>query len=176
MTLWHCHIAVSLDMRIARADGSVDWLEKYPPDGLGFDAFLAGCDAILMGRATYDVIRRWPEWPYPGRPTVVLTSRPLDAGAPPEIEARGGEIGAVVAEIEARGYARVWVEGGGKLVRDMLRLGKLDVLEVALIPIVLGEGVPLFPEGTPETGFTLASGQPWMEGAMHLVYRRREAD
>jgi dihydrofolate reductase len=53
-TIWHCHIAVSLDGKIARPDGSVDdWLAAdYPAEDFGFDAFLAGVDAILMGRTT----------------------------------------------------------------------------------------------------------------------------
>jgi dihydrofolate reductase len=79
-TVWHCHIAVSLDGRIARPDGSVDdWLAAdYPAADFGFEDFLAGVDAILMGRGTYDAARRFGDWPYPGKPTVVLTTRPLD--------------------------------------------------------------------------------------------------
>jgi len=54
----------------------------------------------------------------------------------------------------------------------MLAIGKLDVLELAVIPVVLGDGIPLFPEGTGEAGFTLETAKPWIKGAMHLVYRR----
>ena len=57
-TIWHCHIAMSLDGRIARADGSFDWLEPYPPQEFGIAAFMAGIDAIVMGRATYEIERR----------------------------------------------------------------------------------------------------------------------
>jgi len=48
-TIWHCHIAVSLDGKIARPDGSFDWLMDYPPQAFGIDAFLAEVDAIVMG-------------------------------------------------------------------------------------------------------------------------------
>lgn len=171
MTLWHCHIAVSLDGRIARPDGSFDWLAPHPAEEFGIEVFLAGVDAILMGRATYDVVRRLGDWPHPGKPTVVLTRRPLD-DAPPGVEARGGDVAGVVAEMEARGYRRVWVEGGGEVIRQMLAIGRLDVLEMALIPRVLGAGVPLFPEGTRETGLRLVSCTPRTGGALHLVYER----
>ncbi len=174
MTIWHCNVAVSLDGKLARPDGAVDdWLaDDYSPENAGFESFLAGVDAILMGRDTYDAIAGRGEWPHPGKPVVVMTHRPLD-NAPTGVETRSGELGTVVAELEARGYGRVWIEGGGRLVRDMLALGRLDVLEMAVIPVVLGEGIPLFPENTPETWFDLESVRPWIRGAVWVVYRRR---
>ncbi len=146
-------------------------MNDYPPDNAEFEEFLAGCGAIIMGRATYDVARRMGEWPYPGKPTVVMTSRPLE-NAPDGVEARSGKLAGAIDEIEARGHDRVWIEGGGKLVRDMIELGKLDVLEMAVIPIILGDGIPIFPEGTPEMRLSLVTAEPWIKGAMHLIYRR----
>jgi len=61
-TIWHCHVAMSLDGKIARPDGSFDWLEPYPPQEFGIDAFIASIDAIVMGRATYEVERRMSDW------------------------------------------------------------------------------------------------------------------
>lgn len=172
-TIWHCHIAVSLDGKIARADGSFDWLEAYPPQEFGLDAFLAKVDAILMGRDTYEVVRGFGEWPHPGKPTIVLTNRPLE-DAPAGVEARSGDLAAVAAELEARGYGRVWVEGGGQVIRGMVAAGKFDVLEMAIVPIVLGDGIPLFPSGTPEFGLDLVTCEPRSGGALHVVYKRAQ--
>ncbi len=129
MTIWHCNVAVSLDGRIARPDGSVDdWLvDKYPSDNDDFAEFLNTIDAILMGRDTFDVVSRSKEWPYAGRPTMVMTNRILSE-APEEVSTRPGDLGVVVKEMENAGYKRVWIEGGGKLVRDMIGLEKLDIL------------------------------------------------
>ena len=173
-TIWHCHIAVSLDGKIARPDGSVDdWLAAdYPAEDFGFEAFLAGVDAILMGRGTYEAVRRMGDWPYPGKPTVVLTTRPLDGPPPAGVEARRGDVAAVAAEIERRGYRRVWIEGGGQVVRSMIAVGKLDVLEIAVVPVILGDGVPLFPQGTGELKLRLARCETKTKGALHLVYER----
>ena len=173
-TIWHCHIAVSLDGKIARPDGSVDdWLAAdHPAEDFGFDAFLAGVDAILMGRGTYEAVRRLGDWPYPGKPTVVLTTRPLDDPAPAGVEARSGDVAAVAAEFEGRGCHRVWIEGGGHIVRSMIAIGKLDVLEMAVIPVILGDGVPLFPAGTGELRLRLVGCEAKAKGALHLVYER----
>ena len=174
-TIWHCHIAVSLDGKIARPDGSVDdWLAAdYPAEGFGFDAFLAGVGAILMGCGTYDAVRRFGDWPYPGKPTVVLTTRPLDDPPLAGVEARSGDVAAVAAELEARGYRRVWIEGGGQVVRSMIAIGRIDVLEMAVIPIILGDGIPLFPQGTGELKLRLVRCETKAKGALHLVYEGR---
>ena len=124
-----------------------------------------------MGRATYDAVRRMGAWPYPGKRVTVLTRRPL-GDAPEGVEPRAGEIAAIAADMEARGHRRIWIEGGGDVIRQMLAIGKLDILEMALVPRVLGSGIALFPEGTPETLLRLISCTPRTGGALHLVYKR----
>lgn len=173
-TIWHCHIAASLDGKIARPDGTVDdWLAAdYPAEDFGFDGFLATVGAILMGRATYDVIRRHGEWPYPARPTIVMTTRPLHA-PPREVQARSGDMAKVAAELEDQGHRRVWIVGGGHIIRSMIAIGKFDVLEMALIPTVLGEGIPLFPQGTGALDLRLLKCETKAKGALHLAYERR---
>lgn len=173
MTLWHCHVAVSLDGRIARPDGSFDWLEGFPAEAFGFDTFMETVDAIVMGRATCEVIRRMGDWPHPGKPAFVVTSRDLP-DPPPGVRARP-DLAALVAEIEARPFRRVWIEGGGQLLRGLLGLGRLDVLEMAVIPVVLGEGIPLFPAGTPEGWLRLRHCEAKEGGALHLIYDRARA-
>lgn len=168
-TVWHCHIAMSLDGKIAHADGSFDWLEGHPAEEFGIEAFLAGVDAILMGRGTYDAVRGMGEWPYAGKAVIVMTSRPL-GDAPPDIEARSGDLAVVAAELEARGYAKVWIEGGGQVIRGMIAAGKLDVLEMAIVPIVLGDGIPLFPAGTSGLKLALKSCATRSGGALHVIY------
>ena len=168
-TIWHCHIAMSLDGKIARPDGSFDWLEPYPPQEFGIEPFLADVEAIVMGRATYDVIRGFGEWPHPGKPTFVITSRPL-VDPPPGVEARPADFAALAGELEGREFRRIWVEGGGQVIRGMIAAGKLDVLEMAVLPLVLGEGIPLFPAGTPGLGLRLVKCEPRTGGALHVVY------
>ena len=83
--------------------------------------------------------------------------QPADRGPPPLVEARSGDLLAVADELERRGYRKIGVEGGGQLIRGLIAIGRLDVLEMAIIPLVLGDGIPLFPAGTPELPLTLSS-------------------
>ena len=158
-TIWHCHIAVSLDGKIARPDGSFDWLEGYPPQEFGIEAFLTEVDAIVMGRATYEITRGFGAWPHPGKSALVVTSRPL-ADPPEGVEARPADFAAIAAELEGRACRRVWIEGGGQVIRGMMAAGKLDVLEMAVLPLVLGDGISLFPAGTPGLWLRLVKCEP----------------
>ena len=100
-----------------------------------------------------------------------LHDRPLP-DPPSGVEARSGDVAGVAAELEGRGHRRVWIEGGGRVIRSMVALGKLDVLELALIPTVLGDGIPLFPQGTGELRLRLAKCEAKAKGALHLVSER----
>ena len=101
-----------------------------------------------------------------GKPVFVVTSRPIEA-APPLVEARSGDLLAVADELEGRGYRKIGVEGGGQLIRGLIAIGRLDVLEMAIIPLVLGDGIPLFPAGH--------AGMPLRLVEMRAQIRRRTA-
>ena len=169
--IWHCHLAMSLDGKIARSDGAFDWLMPYPPQEFGIEAYHAGIDAVVMGRDTYEIERAMAEWPH-SKPVFVVTSRPIEA-PPPMVEARSGNLAVIADELEGRRYRTIGVEGGGQLIRGLIAIGRLDVLEMAIIPLVLGDGIPLFPPGTPELPLTLVKCEPKSGGALHVVYRRQ---
>ena len=69
----------------------------------------------------------------------MLTRRPFDDPPPAGVEARSGDVAVVAAELEARGYRRVWIEGGGQVVRSMIAIGKLDVLYEVWEPLAVGQ-------------------------------------
>eukprot|EP00698_Gefionella_okellyi_P011969 TRINITY_DN3195_c0_g2_i1.p1 TRINITY_DN3195_c0_g2~~TRINITY_DN3195_c0_g2_i1.p1 ORF type:complete len:173 (-),score=11.95 TRINITY_DN3195_c0_g2_i1:596-1114(-) len=171
MTTWHCHIAMSLDGKIARADGSFDWLMPYPPQDFGIEEFTSGVSVVIMGRNTFEVERTMAVWPHSGKQVFVVTSSPIE-NLPPNVEAWQGGLESLAALFEQRGYHKVGVEGGGQLIRGLIEIGKLDVLEMAIIPLVLGEGIPLFPSGMPALPLTLLSCEVKTGGALHVVYRR----
>lgn len=164
-------IATSLDGYIARPDGAIDWLARVelPDEDYGFVAFYASVDALVMGRATYDTARSFPEWPYAGKRVYVLTHRP--------VEARHGEVfvdGAaddVLGRVSADGATHVYVDGG-VTIGQFLRARLIDRLTISVIPIILGAGVRLFNGGEAEHGLELEEARSWPEsGLVQLRYR-----
>ena len=124
-----------------------------------------------MGRDSYEMARGFGAWPYGTRPTMVLTSRPLP-DAPPGVVARGGDVAAVLAEMEAAGHTRVWLFGGGRSIAAVAAAGRLDMLDLVVVPLVLGDGIPLFAPGTAGFGLRLIAAEPKPSGAVRLLYAR----
>lgn len=138
-------VGTSLDGFIARLDGSFDFL---PTDGApgetGFEEFFASVDALVMGRKTFETALSFPEWMYGSKPVVVLSHRPLERRhAPATVEHLSGEPRAIVEQLAARGLRHLYVDGG-ETVQAFLRAGLVDRIVVTRVPMLIGEGRPLF--------------------------------
>jgi dihydrofolate reductase len=149
----HVFLGMSVDGFIARLDGDITWLtggaaeNAGPDDGeggdFGFSAFVGGIDALVMGRATYDVIAPFADWPYQGRPVHVLSTT-LDAGADPRITVHRA-FDEALAALTAAGYRRVYVDGG-RTVHQFLRAGLIADLTLSRVPVLIGTGHTPFGE------------------------------
>ena len=148
MVTGHVYIAASLDGFIARRDGDLDWLMKQPTGGEdhGYDAFMDSVDGLVMGRGSYEKVLTFGEWPY-AKPVVVL-SRSL---APEDLRADlAGKVRILDASprrtmetLAQEGWKRAYVDGG-QVVQAFLRAGLIRDLTLTRIPILLGDGIPLF--------------------------------
>jgi dihydrofolate reductase len=136
------YIAVSADGLIADRHGQIGWLEQFGAAAdFGFDDFLAGVDALVMGRRTFDQVAGFGgAWPYGSRPTLVLTHRPLPSNAPASARAASEE---ELTQALLGAPGRIWIVGGGATLAFCLRRGLLDALTIFVMPILLGEGAPL---------------------------------
>lgn len=133
-------IGTSLDGFIAGDEGDLSWLE---PEGVdigdaGYDAFWAGVDAMLVGRATYDVAAGEDPWLYAGK-RVLLLSTTAGTGADPRVEV----VRSLDEAAERLAGVRTYVDGG-QVVRAALRAGHVREMTVTTVPVILGRGVPLF--------------------------------
>ena len=166
------YVAASLDGFIADSAGGVGWLPGGDADDFGYAEFYAGVEAVVMGRRTYDQVLSFGDWPYPGKPAYVFTHSAPAAG-PPEVrfvQASAPDFARDIAE----GYSgTMWLVGGGGLADQFRQAGLIDEYQVFVIPIVLGQGVPLFGgQGSP-TLLELEAARPHADGVAQLRYHPR---
>lgn len=172
----HVFIATSLDGFIARPDGALDWLPVPQPGGedYGYAAFMAGIDAIVMGRGTFDAVNAMDgSWQY-GKPIVVLTSRPLPATITlrDEIVPMSGEPAEVTAACATRGWHNLYVDGG-VTIQQFLRAGLVERLIVTRVPVLLGAGLPLFGDVPQDVHLDHLRTQSYDSGLVQSEYRVR---
>lgn len=144
------YIATSVDAFIAKKDGDIEWLNRpeYSTSemkGLSYDEFITSVDALVMGRNTFEKALTFGDWPYNGIPVVVLTSRELII--PPHLKgkvtAMGGDPKALVANLAEEGKQHLYIDGG-KTIQRFLQAGLINEITITKIPILLGDGIPLF--------------------------------
>lgn len=166
------YVAATVDDYIARADGRVDFLDAYNPNDFGFERFLSQIGIIVMGRATYDQAAGFADWPYTGRRVVVLTNRAL-IDPPPGVETYRGDLRSLIANLRCDTTQDIWLCGGAKVIRDMLDQNLIDQIELFLIPLLLGDGLPLFLRSTHPMGLRLERSDRYSpSGVVEVVYRR----
>jgi dihydrofolate reductase len=137
-------IATSLDGFIARANGDLDWLPPGGGEPHGYDEFMATVDALVIGRKTFETVLTFGTWPYGEKPVFVLSTRtlpPAPLGA--VLECMSGAPAEIVSQLAGRGIRHVYVDGGITIQR-FLQAGLIQRLIITRIPVLLGEGIPLF--------------------------------
>jgi dihydrofolate reductase len=148
MTTGHVFIASSLDGYIARKDGRVDWLMKQKTEGEdhGYDALMASVDGLVMGRGSFENVLTFGDWPYP-KPEIVMSSTLTEADIPdairPHVRLSNRTPEALMQELDSEGWKRAYVDGG-KIVQSFLQAGLISEITLTHIPILIGEGLPLF--------------------------------
>ena len=169
-------IATSLDGCIARSDGSIDWLERANaavPAGedCGYADFIQTVDAIVMGRATFDKVLSFPEWPYGSLPVYVLstTLRSRPAGVPDSVQVLSASPHEVVDRAAAAGHHHLYIDGG-RTIQGFLKAGLITELTITLIPLLLGSGIKLFGDLPADTNLRLLSSRAFPFGFVQCHY------
>ncbi len=145
MHLIRGYIATTLDGCIADPEGGVGFLDPYGAEEAGYAGFLAEIGTIVMGRLTYQAVREMGGWPYEEKRCLVVSSRPLGP-LPANTTAWTRGVDTLVAHLRALEDDRdAWVLGGGRLQQAFLDRSALDRLELFVVPVILGRGLPLFP-------------------------------
>jgi dihydrofolate reductase len=137
-------VGASVDGFIARPNGDLDWLPAGGGEPHGYDEFTASVDAIVIGRKTFETVLAFEAWPYGGKRVVVLSGRPVDlSAAKGAVEQMGGAPAEIVSRLAASGAHHLYVDGGITIQR-FLRAGLVRRLVITRVPVLIGDGIPLF--------------------------------
>ncbi|MGE5457859.1 MAG: dihydrofolate reductase family protein [Methanococcaceae archaeon] len=140
-------IACSLDGYIARKDGNIDWLNDIPnPDksDFGYGSFIRKIDAVVMGRKTYEKVLTFTHWPYV-KPAFVLsnTLKTVPPYLKSKIEIISGDLREAMEMLEARKLNSFYIDGG-ITIQNFLKEDLIDEMIITRLPVLLGDGLPLF--------------------------------
>ncbi len=140
------YIASTLDGYIAAPDHSFAFLDPYSAEEAGYEEFYAGVAILVMGRTTYDVCRRaMPSWPYGGKHLIVVTSSTI-SDLPEDAEVWTAGVDVLIEHLRADRQRNAWIVGGGRLQQAFIDRDALDRLDQFIVPVILGDGIPLYPD------------------------------
>ncbi|MBV6643463.1 MAG: dihydrofolate reductase [Cyclobacteriaceae bacterium] len=169
------YIATSIDGYIARPNGKVDWLE-YPDfmiegEDFGYQKFIKTIDTTIMGGDTYkEVLGFGIPWPYADKKNYVFTR----SNYPPmeTVTFVGENIGQFVKELKAQPGKDIWLIGGGKINSIMIEENLIDEMIISVMPITIGEGIPMFSRVSHEQKFHLKDHKVYKTGVTQWHYAR----
>ena len=163
------NVAASLDGYIAGPQGEFDWIPMDP--NVDFASLFAKVDTVLLGRRSYEMVRQGGSPPWAPRTRVYVFSRTLHSEEHPDVEIIRDNIGPAVATLRREiGDGEIWLFGGGELFRSLIAEGQVDTVEITVVPILLGGGVPLLASGAPRTALTLTGTRTYPSGMVSLLY------
>lgn len=176
----HIFVGTSLDGFIARRDGGLDFLDvpDAQPDPAsgdhGYQAFVDSVDALVMGRHTYEKVLTFGSWPYGAKPVVVLSRRGVEIA--PALRDRVTQMAGSPAEVAealaSRGLRELYVDGG-VTAQGFLRAGLVDRIIVTRVPVLIGDGIPLFGELPADLRLVHQRTQVFGNGYVQSEYRVR---
>jgi dihydrofolate reductase len=165
---------ITLDGCIARPDGSVDYLVMTKEGSQLMARFFATIDTIILGRKTLDAAIAMMGGSYnpPHRIPTYVFSRTQPPGERDGLIFVNQSPAAFVRKLRARPGKHIFHMGGGELARSFLQADLIDELFLGVVPILLGEGLPLFPGGFPQRDFVLVENKTYSKSQISLTYRR----
>lgn len=163
------NVAASLDGYIATPEGGYDWIPNDPT--VDFAALFAKVDTVLIGRRSYEAVLRSGAQSWTPSTRVFVFSTTLDPREHPAVTVVASDAARTVSALRQEpGTGEIWLFGGGVLFQSLLSTGQVDRLEITIVPVLLGVGVPLNPPGAPLTRLQLLGTHRYPSGMVTLNY------
>lgn len=170
------YIAASIDRYIAQNDGDLDWLMKYPVNAetnYGYDVFFESIDTVIMGGRTYqDILNMDVIWPYMDKTTYVISRNHQDSKC--SIHFITENIVETIAELRNNEGRDIWLVGGGEIISMFLGQSLIDEMIITTIPVILGNGIPLFPITSQESIWEVKNSQRYPNNVVQTHYKIKE--
>ncbi|MGD8640280.1 MAG: dihydrofolate reductase family protein [Gammaproteobacteria bacterium] len=165
------YIATSIDGYIAKPDGSVDWLSvaQQEDEDYGYNAFYDSIDALVMGSHTYQQLVDADKWPYENKPSYVMSDQALPRLSD-EVRVVSGSAYVMQDLLVEEQFERVWLVGGGKLASAFQHARLIDEYIISVIPVILGNGIPLFDSVDDDQPVDLTETKRFGTGVVQLHY------
>jgi dihydrofolate reductase len=160
-------VAMSLDGYIGAANGEYDWIVQDPE--INFAEIWARFDIFIMGRKTYEPAAARVGAFFQGKKTVVV-SRTLRQADHPTLTIISELTRNKIQRLRQESQKDIWLFGGGELFRSMLAMGEVDALDIAVIPVLLGGGIPFLPTPALQTKLKLSKHKVYSSGIVSLTY------
>jgi len=162
-------VVMSLDGYVAGPNGEADWIVADPE--IDFVALMARFDTLVMGRRTFEAAQAMGGGPSMPGVTTVVVSRTLRQQDYPDVMIVSDDVAGAVSRLKEGSGKDIWLFGGGILFRSLLDLGLVDTIEVGIIPVLLGGGIPLLPARSERTTLRLVSSKQYKTtGILALEY------
>ena len=163
-------LGISIDGYIARLNGAVDFL--FMPKDYSMAPFFKTIDTAIMGRKTLDdALKMGGSFGGSSMKTYVF-SRSKPPGERDGVVFTNKSPATIISQLRKRPGKDIWLMGGGELARDFLKADLVDELYIGMVPVLLGEGIPLFPSGFPQRDFALTENKTYSKGLIALKYKR----
>lgn len=165
------YIAASADGFIAAPDDDLSFLNavEVPGEDYGYNEFMATVDTVLLGRKTYDkVVSMGVENPHSDKECYVITRTPRESKGRTIFYT--GNITDLIYRLKSENGNRIFCDGGSEIIDELLRAELIDEIIVSVIPVLLGNGIPLFKPGRARQPLTLVSAQPYASGLVQMHY------
>jgi|SRR5579863_74304 dihydrofolate reductase len=170
-------IGTSLDGFIARSDGTFDFLPEGGGEPHGYNEFIATVDAIVIGRKTFETVLTVNPWPYGDKRVVVLSSSPVDFSKVirGKVEQMAGSPAEIVSKLTATGATHLYIDGG-ITIQQFLRAGLIQRLTITRVPVLIGDGIPLFGSLPHDIHLRHIATRQYSSGLVSSEYQVLQAD
>ena len=165
-------VGTSVDGFIARPNGDLDFLPAGGGEPHGYNEFMASVDALVIGRKTFETVLSFAAWPYGNKRVVVLSSGPVDLSAVRGgvVEQMAGTPAEIVSKLAASGAHHLYVDGG-TTIQGFLRAGLVQRLIITRVPVLIGDGIPLFGTLPRDLRLNHVATQHYPSGLVKSEYR-----